>query len=135
MPIWIRKPGNVHVTILQRHFSYASDPYSGFAFNVDEKTNTVILKTPQARENFAKCLAGLTAGTMIDHGTRDYGRDHWDAGAIKCHCGRVLELADDWEGTRCECGSEYDSSGQELRANWREFCRETGELTDDDFLS
>lgn len=132
---WIREPGPVHVPILQRHYSYVKDPYGGFMFDVDEKTQAVIVKNDASRESYEKALAGVRAGTMVDHGVMDYGREHWDAGAIECGCGRTVELTRDWRGTRCECGREYGDNGQEFRANWREICRETGELQDDDFLS
>ncbi|RJF74664.1 hypothetical protein D3875_03590 [Deinococcus cavernae] len=71
---------------------------------------------------------------MTDDGVLDFGQAHWDTGAIRCGCGRTVQLVDDWRGTRCACGCEYSSTGQQLRANWREFCRETGEPTDEDFL-
>lgn len=132
---WIRTPGPVHVPNLQQHYSHVADAFSGFMFDVDEKNHALILDTDAARENYAKAQAGVRAGTMVDHGVQDYGRERWDAGAIRCGCGRVLELTGDWQGTRCECGSEYDTGGQQLRADWRVFRRETGELTDDDFLS
>lgn len=131
---WIREPGPIHIPLLMRHYSYAADPHSGFAFDVDEKNHAVILDNDDARENYAKAQAGLRDGSVIDHEVQDYGRNHWDAGAIRCGCGRVLEMTGDWEGTRCECGREYNTSGQQLRANWRVFCRETGELNDEDML-
>lgn len=136
MPNWIREPASRHVAILQHSYAYTREPGSRFMFDVDEKTGHVILTSAAARENHAKALAGVQAGTMTDDGIIDFGRTHWDAGAIRCHCGAVVELSGDWEGTACQqCKTEYNSSGQQLRANWREFCRETGELTDEDFLS
>lgn len=136
MPVqWMRKPARRHVAILQHSYTYTADPDSGLMFDVDEKTGQVILESEAARENHAHALAGVHAGTMTDDGVQDFGSEHWDAGAIRCHCGAVVELDDDWRGTACEkCGTEYNSSGQQLRANWREVCRETGELSDDDFL-
>ena len=62
------------------------------------------------------------------------GRTEYDPGAIKCSCGRTVELTQDWQGTACACGLEYGSEGQLFRANWREICLETGEITEDDLL-
>ncbi|AFD27916.1 MULTISPECIES: hypothetical protein [Deinococcus] len=62
------------------------------------------------------------------------GRTEYDPGAIKCSCGRKVELTQNWQGTACSCGNEYGSGGELFRANWREFCLETGEITEDDLL-
>ncbi|MPY68234.1 hypothetical protein F8S09_16380 [Deinococcus sp. SDU3-2] len=68
---------------------------------------------------------------MVDEGLLDFSVPVRDAGAIRCHCGAVVELTDDWEGAACQgCGTEYGENGQQFRANWRQFCRETGELED-----
>ncbi len=71
---------------------------------------------------------------MIDHGVQDYGREHWDAGAIRCSCGQALEMTGDWDALRVRQRVQH-GRGQPLRANWRVFCRETGEVIDDDVLS
>ena len=89
MPNWIREPASRHVAILQHSYTYTREPGSGFMFDVDEKTGHVILTSAAARENHAKALAGVQAGTMTDDGIMDFGRAHWDAGAIGCHCGAV----------------------------------------------
>lgn len=134
MPQWIREPARRHVALLYHSFTYLDEPGSGYLFDVDEQ-GTPKLESEAARENHRKALAAVEAGTMTDDGVIDLGREHFDPGAIRCSCGRTVELDTDWRGTRCECGQEYSSTGQLLRANWREVCRETGELSDDDFLS
>lgn len=133
MPNWIRKPGLHHFPNLQRHFYWRSDPGRGFMFDVDADTRQVILTTEKQRQNYALAQKAVQAGSMIDDGITDFGTEDFDPGAIRCACERVVELVGDWQGTRCACGREYGSEGQEFRANWREVCRETGELQDDDF--
>lgn len=134
MPNWIRKPGLRHFPNLQRQFLWKSDPGRGFMFDVDARTHQVILTTEKQRQSYDLATKAVQAGSMLDEGITDFGTEEFDPGAIKCACGRAVELVTDWRGTRCACGREYGSDGQELRANWREVCRETGELTDEDFL-
>ena len=134
MPEWIRQPSQRHYPNLQQHFTWANDPGSGFMFDVDERTRQVVLSNDHARANYERARAETAAGRMLDQGIQDFGVEEYDPGAIRCGCGRTVELISDWQGTRCDCGNEYGSQGELFRANWREFCRETGELTDEDFL-
>lgn len=134
MTEWIRTAGKAITPNFQMAFTYVGQSGIGYMFDYDPATKQVECKSDIARENYEKCLAAVEAGTMTAQ-VEDFSAEFWDAGAIRCHCGAKVELSDDWRGTRCKCGSEYSSTGQQLRANWREICRETGELTDDDFLS
>jgi len=125
---WIEQPGRREVTLFTRHFTYASDPNSGFMFDVDD-AGSVILTSDAARANYDFALREAATGTMIDHGVQAFTSEHWDPGTIRCICGQPLPLSGG-DTTRCACRNEYNSCGQLLRANWREFCRETGELSD-----
>ena len=101
-------------------------------FDLDPRTSEPVFSSDEARAHYERVQAEVTAGRMEDRGILDCSTSSWDAGAIRCHCGATVELTDDWEGAACQgCGTEYGSTGQQFRANWREFCRETGELTDD----
>ncbi|WP_221091570.1 hypothetical protein [Deinococcus aquaedulcis] len=126
---WITKPGPVEIKTPQRHFTYVNDPHSGFMFDVDEMTGNVVFNTDAARDNYARALTEVAAGTMVDHGVEDFTSDHWHLGTIRCSCGTALDLSGG-DTTTCQCGNEYNSCAQLLRPNWREFCRETGELDD-----
>lgn len=103
-------------------------------FDVNEHTCEIVLLDEMTHTNFEQARAAVAAGLMEDHGIQDFGTEAFDPGAIRCSCGRTVELMTDWQGTRCACGHEYGSDGQQFRATWRDYCRETGEVTDDDFL-
>lgn len=126
---WITRPSREEITTLQRHFTYVNEPGCGFMFDVDAHGH-VVTSNDAARENYARALAATEAGTMNDHGNVEFTSDWWNPGTIRCGCGQPLHLSGT-DTTACPCGNEYSSSAQLLRANWREFCRETGELTDD----
>lgn len=134
MPDWTRRPAHRHLPNLQQLYTWRSDSSRGFMFDVDAQTRQVVLHTETHRRNYALATKALAAGAMVDGGVIDVGTEVFDSGAIRCTCGRQVELTNDWKGERCECGREYGSDGQEFRANWRHFCRETGEVSDEDFL-
>jgi len=125
---WITKPGHEEINSPQRHFTYVNDPGCGFMFDVNQ-AGEVMFSTELARENYALALREVQAGTMVDHGTVNFTNDVWNPGTIRCGCGQPLNLSGG-DTTTCTCGNEYNSCAQLLRANWREFCRETGELDD-----
>lgn len=132
MPTWIREPGQQENPQFFHHFTFTHDPSSGLMFDLDPETREPIFRDDEDRARYAHAQAEVTAGRMEDQGVMDCSTSFWDAGAIRCHCGSVVDLTDDWEGAACQkCGTEYGSNGQMFRANWREFCRETGELTDE----
>lgn len=133
MPEWLRQPSQQTLPRFVRHFTSTKTQGCGFMFDVDPDSEEPVFSpdNQQARENYAFALREVEAGRMVDQGVLDCSTTFWDAGAIRCHCGAAVELTDDWEGATCQgCGTEYGSTGQQFRANWREFCRETGELED-----
>ena len=108
----------------ERHyhnFMWASDPASGFAFNCDAN-GVVIPRNAAALDNYRKCIDGTYA--VIDRGVHTISWSYRVAAVGLCECGREVEL--DGFTCSCECGAEYNSSGQLLapREQWGE---ETGE--------
>ena len=96
--------------------------------DVDPDTGEVV---QEQQAQLQQAALDVQAGTLEDLGVLDASTITQDPGAIRCACGRVLELTADWVGTLCvHCGNEYGSGGEVFRANWREVCRETGELED-----
>jgi len=107
-------------------FQYAdSKSLSGFGFTAtaDGKVDTAVLeKKPAALSNYRKCLSGEFA---VKPGQfRFWEHDYIEAAIGKCICGCTVSL-DSFTNT-CECGRDYNMSGQELaaRSQWGE---ETGE--------
>jgi hypothetical protein len=95
MPEWIRQPGLRHFPNLQQHFTWANDPTSGFLFDVDASTGEVVLSNDAARTNFEMAKAATADGRMHDQGVQDFGAQDHDPGAIRCSCGRTVELVSD----------------------------------------
>ena len=92
---------------------------SQWSFDCDEHGNVDESSLqPLALENYRKCTAG-------GPGRIDSWENSYTSPAIgKCGCGRHVTLAN-FTNT-CECGADYNSSGQALapRSQWGE---ETGE--------
>jgi len=131
MPTWIREPGQQEHPQFFHHFTHTHDPSSGLMFDLDPQTREPVFRSGEDRARYEHTQAEAAAGRMEDRGTVDCSTSSWDAGAIRCHCGEAVDLTDEWEGAACQkCGTEYGSTGQQFRAGWREFCRETGELDD-----
>ena len=120
-------------TITHSHFFEWKDcPGAGFGFDCDEKGN-VDLSTmcTEAIENLSNCLRDVSEpdGKLIDRGIQTYhGRYTTPAIGLCEVCGRRVEL--DGFTCTCECGADYNSSGQRLapRSQWGE---ETGESLSD----
>ena len=94
----------------------------GYSFPVEK--GDVVLDNPGAEQNYRKCLA---AG--IDKGVKSYLHSWWENAIGECvNCGEEVELRG-FTNT-CECGADYNSSGQLLgpREQWGE---ETGESLSD----
>ena len=94
---------------------------SGYGFPCDE--NGVVVPAKAASENLAKCRAGTAVPTIEK---REWS---WVEPRIgRCQCGAEVEL-EHFTNT-CDCGRDYNMSGQELapREQWGE---ETGESLSD----
>jgi predicted RNA-binding Zn-ribbon protein involved in translation (DUF1610 family) len=125
---WVRRPGPREDRLFLRRFEFTDRSGRFRVLSVDPDTHEVV---PEQQPILQSALADVRAGRLQDLGVLDTGRTEHDPGAIRCACGEVVDLTTDWEGTACpNCGNEYGSGGELCRANWREVCRETGELED-----
>ncbi len=108
-------------------YRWKDSPGSGFGFNCDEhgKLDQAAM-TPAARENYEKCLSGEY--DVEFKGIRKREWSYIDPSIGRCHCGKEVSLSN-FTNT-CECGADYNSSGQLLapRSQWGE---ETGETAAD----
>ncbi len=106
------------------NFARLDDPSSGFLFDCDQKGMVDRSKlTAAGLANLDDCIAGkgVGRGRIQPIVTR-----YMKPAVIRCNCGAKLSLHHPW-ANECECGREYNGSGQMLapRARWGE---ETGEV-------
>jgi len=109
------------------YWSGQEDLNYGFGFDCDEDGNVDEQKlNPCGLENFKKCLTGSVNGEkIIDRGAVKHIHTYIDPAIGLCNgCGEEVVLYG-FTNT-CECGLDYNSSGQQLapRHFWGE---ETGE--------
>ncbi len=104
-----------------RNFSWADqdDPYYGFCFDSDENGNVDIDNLSScARNNYEKCING--EHNVVDLGVKKLVHNYKHPKIGLCDCGEAIFL-DSFTNT-CECGVDYNSSGQKLadRSQWGE---------------
>jgi len=121
----------VHYEHYLRMFNYADLPGVGYAFECDKDGNVDVSKlTKCGADNYAQCLTGEKgAHKIIDGGAQDYSKTVYEPAVGECNrCGEEVALYG-FTNT-CECGADYNMSGQELcpRQFWGE---ETGENLSD----
>lgn len=98
-----------------------------YSFPCDALENIAPLK-PAGQENYDRCVKGFderTGETLVRiAGIDERKHSYWRAAVGKCVCGQNVHL-EAFTNT-CDCGRDYNSSGQELavREQWGE---ETGE--------
>lgn len=98
-------------------------PGAGFSFPCDQAGNVYRDQMqPAGLESLADCLSGVHDVTA--EGVKESRWSFWQPAILLCDCGREVEL--DGFTCPCECGRDYNSSGQLLapRSQWGE---ETGE--------
>ena len=96
-------------------------------FECDANGNVFPLEHQAAKDNLARCLAGLD--DMLPMGVSKRSHSYYEPAIGECIvCQRHVTLGG-FTNT-CECGADYNSSGQALahRSQWGE---ETGESVDD----
>lgn len=123
----IQEGGRYSTQAYERVFYYEGHIGSwGFAFPCDAAGNIDQAQmTDSSRASLAKCLEGCDGKTkIVDGGVEHRTYYHRQQRLGKCDCGRIVEL--DRFTCPCECGRDYNSSGQLLapREQWGE---ETGE--------
>lgn len=104
------------------HFDYRESPGGGYAFNCTED-GEYIGDNPEGRENLRKCLAGEV--DVVDKGILKYEHRYTHPAVGECEdCGAEVALGR--FTCPCDCGADYNSSGQRLadRSQWG---AETGE--------
>jgi hypothetical protein len=115
----VRTSQTVKVEVYALTFEWKAMPGAGFSFTCDKKGTLLRDTLPAlAQENLEKCLSGEFAVTS--QGVKDYSYTYLEPAQGCCSCGRIVELAD-FTNT-CDCGLEYNSSGQLLapRSQWEE---------------
>lgn len=122
----IKRREQVTVTSYVRAYDYVGETNCGFAFDCNKAgvVNVEALR-PASKANYEACLTGQV-GTrkVVDCGVQKREHSYTEPTVGRCPCGRHVELAN-FTNT-CDCGRDYNMSGQELapRAQWGE---ETGE--------
>ena len=109
-------------------FEYNDTPGSGFSFPCDENGNVDDSKmNPASKENLSKCLSGQIP--VHSTGVEKYEHDWTEPAIGKCNRCDGEVILDGFTNT-CDCGVDYNMSGQELahRSQWG--C-ETGECLSD----
>lgn len=117
------------VTTYFLDFPYAGEAGrygSGYSFECDEAGNVKAQPGTCGHNNYLKCLTGEVDGQAVRKSPiRKYERDVRHPGVGECNrCSREVVLGG-FTNT-CQCGTDYNSAGQELahRSQWGE---ETGE--------
>ncbi len=127
MKIIKRRTRHENVT-RERFFEDVSLRGAGCSFPCDEKGNVDVSALPfAAQENYKGCLAGEDG--VLDRGIVEYTNSYVEPAVGLCNrCKAEVHLVG-FTNT-CECGADYNMSGQELasRSQWGE---ETGESVAD----
>ena len=130
----IRKREHVECVEYRRYYEYADQPGGGFSFPSDMHGTVDASKlSDAAKENLLACALGTVKTQsgpvkMIDMGVERFEHSYWEPAVGQCSCG--LEVYLDGFTNTCECGADYNMSGQLLapREQWGE---ETGETDGD----
>jgi len=127
----VSKRERIEYTSYQRVFDYADEPGSGFGFPCTAEGVIESDMCDAAKENLAHCLTGIAwnGRKLIDRGIATHRATYIkEAVGVCCECGREVYLSG--FTCSCECGADYNSSGQRLapRPQWGE---ETGESAAD----
>ena len=122
----IQQRETTHIIIHERVFDYEGERDWGCRFDSDEHGNVDLDKLASAgRANYEACLTGtLNDHKVIDRGVNSYEQHDTEPAVGKCECGEEVYLTS-FTNT-CECGADYNMSGQRLapREQWG---AETGE--------
>lgn len=117
----IKHSGHVDCVSYSRSFEWKDMPGAGFSFDCDEQGNLAKL-IPLAHQNYLFCLAN--PDKLTDQGIVKREWTYYEPAEGRCSCGRIVIL--DYDPATCECGLDYNLSGQ-LLAPRRFWGEETGE--------
>jgi len=117
MSILVTHSKRVHCVEYGLSFGWREHPDAGYSFDCDE--NGVVDRSklyPEAIENLNKCLDGTF--DVIAEGVVKREWSYREPAVGKCSCGAQVFL-NHFTNT-CECGRDYDSSGNLLgpRSQW-----------------
>jgi hypothetical protein len=121
----IRKGQRIKRAEFALSFEWKDMPGAGFSFPCSKEGVVILDKTAlTAQESLAACLDGTYEVTP--QGVRDYSYSYWEPALGRCECNGIVKL-EDFTNT-CQCGREYNSSGQLLspRSQWEEPWDEDG---------
>lgn len=106
-----------------REYRWVEDPGAGFSFDADE--NGLPIRTEGNAHNFDMLETWIAEGKLIDEGVRVREWSYRAPALLRCDCGNEVSL-DHFVNT-CECGADYNSSGDRLapRSQWGEETRES----------
>ena len=105
-------------------FEVIKHPGSGYTFSCDEHGRVDLEKLaeekPAAFANYNMCLIRVKSGEVKCLGVIKNEHTYWEPAEGVCSCGKVVYLTG-FTNT-CECGRDYNMSGQELaeRSQWGE---------------
>jgi len=120
--------------VRRRMFDWEGETDWGYSFDCDE-TGTPVNLHEGTQESFNRCLANDwkdehgNPAPIVDKGIQSWKtKGYWEPAILKCDCGERVALRG-FTNT-CDCGADYNMSGQRLasRAQWGE---ETGESVSD----
>ena len=115
----IKKSELVTDIYYEREFNYEGEPGCGYSFPCDKDGNLSADIPSAALENYDKCIrekVEWNGKRIIDRGIRERKNTYRVPAELKCNCGEVFPLIDEYLGA-CECpfcGQWYSLSGQEL---------------------
>jgi hypothetical protein len=116
---FIRQRTRSEVRYYTRMFDWRDGRGGGFSFPCDAEEN-LLRQTPG--EHYEKCLDGTY--DVVDRGVVSWVETYVEPAAIRCACGREVELGH-FTNT-CPCGRDYNWNGS-LLATREQWGDETGE--------
>ena len=118
MAVFVREHSFVTVCEYSHDFRLIGDDTgSGYTFPVNQKGEVDLERLPEcAQKSYVYCLAH--PDKFEDIGVVKTERTVVDHGAVRCHCGEVVDLEDRYLGAcSCpKCGQWYNLFGQELKS-------------------
>ncbi len=116
------------VLVRKREFDWEGETNWGFSFDCDEHGNVDASQLAEGpRDSYNKCIANSflnehgNPAPIVDRGMRSWmSKGYWEPAILKCDCGEKVALRG--FTNECDCGADYNMSGQRLasRDQWGE---------------